>query len=111
MGLGTAPTYKGGRKKTGPEDDLSALGIKGNTRRREKPRLMARDSAQGEPPLNLPGVGVAGLGGERTSYPEETIVGDMAGQGKMRGLPTTNDSGEISLVYRQVCCMPPPHRL
>ncbi|QPG96042.1 hypothetical protein C2857_002954 [Epichloe festucae Fl1] len=101
MGLGSAPTYKGGRKKTGPEDDLSALGIKGNTRRRVKPRLTARDSAQGESPLNLPGVGVAGLGGERTSYPEETIVGDMAGQGKMRGLPTTNDNGEISLVYRQ----------
>lgn len=93
MGLGKAPRYNGGRNPTGPVDPAEE---QGDTR-----KLRARDSF-----LNLPLIGFLGLGGKRTSYPEETIVGDYAGMGKDKGLPTTDDKGVIELVYRQVCpCM------
>ena len=51
---------------------------------------------------NLPGIGALGFGGRRHAWPEETIVGDTAGQGATSGLPTTDDDGIISMIYRQV---------
>lgn len=51
---------------------------------------------------NLPVVGALGFGGRRHAWPKETIVGDTAGQGATSGLPTTDDDGIISMIYRQV---------
>lgn len=100
MGLGQAPRYTGGRKSTGKEDPFV------NTKRKRGSRkLRAGDNF-----LDLPLIGLLGLGGKRTSYPEETIVGDSAGVGKEKGLPTTTDDGVIEVVYRQVsplqACIP-----
>lgn len=98
MGLGQAPRYTGGRKPTGKEDPIES----GRKRRREEhvSRITALFSRQSI--ISLPLVGFLGFGGKRTSYPVETIVGDSAGKGKTDGLPTTNDNGELILVYRQV---------
>ncbi|KAK2616932.1 hypothetical protein QQS21_000020 [Conoideocrella luteorostrata] len=110
MGVGTAPTYKGGSNPTGKEDDLKSFGIQSReehsderrAERREENRIVARQNRGGNSIFSLPVIGVAGVGGNRTMYSVETIVGDYAGQGKTDGLPTTNDNGEIELVYRQV---------
>lgn len=100
MGLGEAPRYTGGGKPTGKTDKVPSE--ESEMRRREQHSgpttgLFARQSF-----LSLPIIGFLGLGGKRTSYPEETIVGDSTGKGKTEGLPTTNDKGELDLVYRQV---------
>lgn len=98
MGLGKAQRYTGGGKSTGKADNVPSEEMK--QRREHKSRaggLFQRQSI-----LSLPIIGFLGLGGKRTSYPVETIVGDYAGKGKTDGLPTTNDNGELDLVYRQV---------
>lgn len=59
---------------------------------------------------NFPGIGVLGFGGKRHAWPKETIVSDTAGQGATTGLPTTDDDGTISMIYRQVSCDFEVHR-
>ncbi|KAJ6785567.1 hypothetical protein PWT90_10646 [Aphanocladium album] len=107
MGLSTAPKYSGGRKSTGAKDPFEEEAGKKRRHERRHERRQAHDEhveslfrRQGF--LNLPLVGFLGLGGERKTYKEETIVGDYAGWGKDHGLPTTDDSGKLSLIYRQV---------
>lgn len=105
MGLSTAPKYTGGRTFTGKVDPVEEEGKK--RRRAENDRhleaLFSKRAGPGFSPLNLPIVGFLGLGGNRTSYNNETIVSDYAGRGKTDGLPTTDDDNTISCVYRQVC--------
>lgn len=98
MGRGNnAPTNSGASGAVGVEDDLSAQ----RNQRREEHMNEMRDTFSSF--LNLPGIGALGLGGKPSSFPKETLVGDMAGQGAVKGMPTSNDDGDISLVYRQVC--------
>ncbi len=100
FGKGQAPQYKGGKASTGEEDDLSGLN-KLMSQRRDEHKEYIRQVSGGF--WNLPVIGTLGLGGKRTQYPTENIVQTMAGQGKEKGLPTSNDKGEVSVVYRQVC--------
>jgi hypothetical protein len=100
FGTGQAPQYQGGRASTGAEDDLSGL-AKLQSQRREEHKQYVRQVSGGF--WNLPVVGTLGLGGKRTEYPTENIVQTMAGQGKDKGLPTADDNGEVSVIYRQVC--------
>lgn len=99
MGRGKAPRYTGGKKSTGKADEFE----EDRHRRREEYDLHAHELFSRDSFLNLPIIGALGLGGNRTYYPVETIVGDYAGRGKRHGLPTTDDNGQISLIYRQVC--------
>ncbi|KFY95773.1 hypothetical protein V500_02661 [Pseudogymnoascus sp. VKM F-4518 (FW-2643)] len=102
MGLGTAPRYTGGRQSTGEADDLSQFGFASRVKRREEYDLHAHELFSRDSSLNGPLVGGLGSGGDRTSYPVETIVGDYTGWGKDHGLPTTDDKDQISLIYRQI---------
>ncbi|OBT68968.1 hypothetical protein VE03_01435 [Pseudogymnoascus sp. 23342-1-I1] len=102
MGSGTAPRYTGRRRSTGKEDDTRAFGLTGRVERREEydrhaTKLFSRDGSS-----NPAIVGALGSGGDMTYYPVETIVGDYAGRGRKHGLPTTDDNGEISLIYRRI---------
>ncbi len=102
MGHGNnVPTNKGTSGATGVEDDIPANILNSQrAQRREEHMNEMRGVFSGL--FNLPVIGVLGLGGKPTSYPTETIVGDMAGQGAEKGMPTSNDNGEVSLIYRQV---------
>lgn len=117
IGLGTAPKYTGGRTFTSPdkkEDDLDAQASAGSPKCRaaydhHADLLFGKREPSANPVgdaigigLSLPQIGFLGLGGNRTLYPEETIVGDYTGYGKDNGLPTTDDDNTISVVYRQV---------
>lgn len=103
MGRGSAPENEGASGAAGYEDDLSAQlygGSQHRTQRREEHMNEMRAMFSGL--FNLPGVGLLGLGGKPTSYAKETLIGDTWGQGATSGLPTTDENGDISLVYRQV---------
>ncbi|KYK58479.1 cell surface protein [Drechmeria coniospora] len=90
-----APANKGAQSSVGKEDALPGLLQRREERKRQIGNLFSGIA-------NLPVVGVAGLGGVRKDYPVETVVRDSAGQGAKRGLPTCDDDGVISGVYRQV---------
>lgn len=51
---------------------------------------------------NLPVIGFASLGGTPKYYPTETMLKDTAGAGASQGLPTPDENGIVSMVYRQV---------
>lgn len=102
MGLGAASKYTGGRQSTGEPDPLEREGFSGRRKRHEEHEQHAHTLFARQSFLNLPTIGFLGLGGKRTTYPEETIVGSYSGFGKDHGLPTTDDPGKISLIYRQV---------
>ncbi|KAJ3478519.1 hypothetical protein NLG97_g8558 [Lecanicillium saksenae] len=76
MGVGPVPRYSKGRQSTGQEDPKPSGGF---------------------PLLDL-----ISFGCKRRLYDHETIISDNEGKGKDSGLPTTNDQGEISFVYRVV---------
>lgn len=80
MGLGSPPTYSKGRTSTGKDDPAAS---------------------KGNPIFDL-----LSFGCKRRLYDHETIISDYQGKGKDVGLPTTNDQGEISFVYRVVCIRP-----
>lgn len=96
MGNNNAPTNQGASGAVGVEDDLTA----GLRQRREEHKRQIGSL------FNLPVIGVLGMGGQRKTYPTETLVADMTGQGLSKGLPTADDNGEIKLVYRQVRLVP-----
>lgn len=102
MGTGpnSAPTNKGASGSVGVEDDIREA----RQRREEHKRQFGFGSGLFE---NLPGVGALGLGGKKNSFETETIVADTAGQGASSGLPTSDDKGVVSMVYRQVNKPPP----
>ncbi|CEJ82082.1 hypothetical protein VHEMI02172 [[Torrubiella] hemipterigena] len=91
----SVPTNKGASGSVGVEDDLSGL----RNQRREEHK---RQFGQGSGFFNLPGLGALGMGGKKSNFATETIVADTAGEGAKSGLPTSDDSGVVSLVYRQV---------
>ncbi|OAA52035.1 cell surface protein (Mas1) [Metarhizium rileyi] len=99
MGIGPRPpTNKGASDSVGVEDDLSALSsIK---QRREEYKRQMSNFFQGI--ANLPIVGTLGVGGNRNTYPVETLNGDMRGEGAQHGLPTCDEDGVVNLVYRQI---------
>ncbi|KAG5970660.1 hypothetical protein E4U55_001519 [Claviceps digitariae] len=100
MGSGNAlPANKGAQSSTGVEDDLGGLFGSAKDRRDEHKRQMS-DLFSGLG--NMPIIGVIGAGGERKTWPVETINGDMRGQGAQKGLPTADENGVVSLVYRQI---------
>ncbi|KAJ3478623.1 hypothetical protein NLG97_g8528 [Lecanicillium saksenae] len=100
MGRGNdAPTNEGTSGAAGYEDDLSGLFGTRHQRREEHLKEMRSIFS---PFLNLPIIGGIGLGGKINNYEKETIVGDMAGQGASKGLPTSDDQGIINLIYRQI---------
>jgi len=101
MGLGPAPRYIGGRNPTGKTDNFESFGLESHHIKREadashNPQRTKRGA------FDLPVTGGLGIRGERTSYDQETTVGDSTGRGKDEGLPTTDDLGQITLIYRQV---------
>ncbi|KYK59099.1 cell surface protein [Drechmeria coniospora] len=112
-GAGTAQRNKGANGATGQEDDLSALG-RSRQRREEHKRQIGKlfggagagaGAGLGGLLGGLGGAGrgsAAGGGGKKSNFAEETMVADTAGQGATSGLPTTNDQGEISMVFRQI---------
>ncbi|OAA48808.1 cell surface protein (Mas1) [Cordyceps fumosorosea ARSEF 2679] len=102
MGRGSkVATNNGASGATGVEDSIPAnILTQQRAQRREEHMNEMRGVFSGI--FNLPVVGVLGLGGTPKDYPKETIVGDMAGQGAEKGMPTSNDNGEVSLIYRQV---------
>ncbi|KAG5990649.1 hypothetical protein E4U43_004224 [Claviceps pusilla] len=100
MGTGNPlPANKGAESSTGVEDNLSGLFGSAKDRRDEHKR-QAGDLFSGLG--NLPIIGVIGGGGDKKTYPVETINGDMRGQGAQKGLPTADENGTISLIYRQI---------
>lgn len=100
MGSGTSlPKNKGAADSVGIEDDLSGLFGGAKDRREEHKRQMS-DLFQGLG--KLPVINVIGFGGNRKTWPVETLNGDMRGQGAVKGLPTPDARGVISLVYRQI---------
>ncbi|KJZ74364.1 hypothetical protein HIM_06174 [Hirsutella minnesotensis 3608] len=103
MSKAPAPTNKGPASGVGVEDDLSGL-QKLPMQRREEQRAERRENHKRQMMnlFNLPIIGVAGIGGQRNTYPTETMVQDMSGQGGQKGLPTSDDKGQISMVYRQI---------
>ncbi|KAJ2982030.1 hypothetical protein NQ176_g1658 [Zarea fungicola] len=76
MGLADAPKYTKGSQSTGKEDPDQTKGFSF--------------------------LGLLSFGGKRRLYNKETIVGDHHGLGRVYGLPTTNDRGEITFVYRLI---------
>ncbi|KAG5934221.1 hypothetical protein E4U59_006355 [Claviceps monticola] len=100
MGTGAAlPSNKGAQSSTGVEDNLGGLFGSAKDRRDEYKRQMG-DLFSGL--SGLPIIGVVGGGGDRKTYPVETLNGDMRGQGAEKGLPTADDNGVVNLVYRQI---------
>ncbi|KAG6018458.1 hypothetical protein E4U41_003884 [Claviceps citrina] len=103
MGTGNAlPSNKGAQSATGVEDNLQGLqGLFGGAKeRREEHRRQMGNMFSGIG--NLPIIGVLGTGGDRKTWPVETMNGDMRGQGAQKGLPTADENGVVSLVYRQI---------
>lgn len=119
---GSAPTNNGASGAVGVEDDLSGL----KTRREEHKRQFGIGSgffgnllgggdkangagagagaAGGAAGGALGGLlgGLGGGGGQKSSFAKETIVSDTAGEGASNGLPTSDDKGVVSMVFRQV---------
>lgn len=94
---GDAPTNQGSSGAGAGEDNLFTQLMSQRRQRREEHLNEMRGLFD-----NLGGL-LGGSFGKMSNYAQETIVGDMYGQGAEHGLPTTDDNGDISLVYRQVC--------
>ncbi|KAI9158229.1 hypothetical protein HJFPF1_06220 [Paramyrothecium foliicola] len=100
MGTGGAnavPTNNGSASSVGQEDDLSGLQELRNQRNEQRKRQIGGLLG------GLMGGGRGGNAqGQASSLPAETFVADSAGSGAAGGLPTCSDSGEVTLVYRQI---------
>ncbi|KIE02669.1 cell surface protein (Mas1), partial [Metarhizium majus ARSEF 297] len=99
MGTGNPPPRnKGASDSVGVEDNLQ--GLLTPKERRANEMSMMEKIFRGA--TSLPIVGTLGLGGTPKRYPVETINADMRGQGAKSGLPTADDNGVVSVVYRQI---------
>lgn len=120
---GKAPTNKGASGSVGQEDDLSGLKQRRAEYRRQLGQLFggllggaggaaggaAGGKAAGGAAGGLGGLlgglgGAAGGGGKKNNAAPESMVADTAGMGSAQGLPTADQNGEVSLVFRQVRC-------
>lgn len=120
-----APTNNGASGSVGQEDDLSGLQQRRAEYRRQLGQLFggllgggggaggkaaggaggAGGAAGGLGGL-LGGLGgAAGGGGKKNNAAPESMVADTAGMGTAQGLPTADQNGEVSMVFRQVCSM------
>ncbi|KHO01868.1 cell surface protein (Mas1) [Metarhizium album ARSEF 1941] len=109
MGMGGAPpTNRGAASSVGVEDaipnltGLSGLALPKQRRGAYKRQISNPLSGLGGSFYNLPIIGVAGMGGQRNTYPRETMNADSRGKGATCGLPTPDAKGVVHLVYRQV---------
>lgn len=124
MGTGAnAPTNNGAADSVGVEDDVSDLPGGAARRRAERKRQIsnlfsgllggggnddADDAGAAGGGGGLGGAlggltGGLGGGGSKAEFAQETSVADTAGAGATEGLPTCSDTGEVSMVFRQVC--------
>ncbi|KAJ6790138.1 hypothetical protein PWT90_05313 [Aphanocladium album] len=105
-------TNQGNSGSTGVEDSIpssltTSWGRMAN-HNRNVGMMMARDQDSGtfgnifKSIANLPILGFGGIGGRPTNYPVEKLVADTAGNGATSGLPTPDENGILSLVWRQV---------
>lgn len=109
-GGNNAPTNNGASGAAGVEDDLSGLkGAAGGNRNNNSARKrqiadlfkgILGGGGDGNGKTGL--AGLAGGGGKKNNFKAETLVADTAGDGATSGLPTADDNGEISMVFRQV---------
>ncbi|OAA48433.1 cell surface protein (Mas1) [Metarhizium rileyi] len=104
MSNGTnAPTNNGASGAAGQEDDLSQL-----QQNQQRQQRRDEDKRQLGRLMNILGGGraggaggAAGRGNKNNAGPE-TMVADTAGEGASNGLPTANENGEVTVVYRQI---------
>lgn len=112
----TAPKNNGASGAVGQEDDLS--GLPGGAAKRHEERKRQLDKLFGGLLGGAGGgagnggkkggqTGLAGLlggggDGKKSNFPAETMVADTAGMGSSQGLPTSDNNGVVSLVYRQI---------
>lgn len=130
---GSAPTNDGASGAVGQEDDISGLQTRREEHKRQfgigsgffgnlvgggdKAKGAGADAGAGAGAGALGGL-LGGLGGglggalggggagKKTSFAKETIVSDTAGEGASKGLPTSDDKGVVSMVFRQVRFQP-----
>lgn len=106
-GANSAPTNNGASGATGTEDDLSGLPAGAAQRNDERKRQLGQlfggllgGGGGGGGATGL--AGLTGGGGTKNNFAQESMVADTAGSGSTQGLPTSDDSGVVSMVYRQV---------
>ncbi|KAK9435665.1 cell surface protein (Mas1) [Metarhizium brunneum] len=101
-----APTNNGASGAAGQEDDLSALQQQRQQRREEEKRqlsqLLGGGKANGGGGLLGGLLGGGGGAGKQTNAAPESMVADTAGQGSSQGLPTADENGEVTMVFRQI---------
>lgn len=106
-----APTNNGASGAAGQEDDLSALQQQRQQRREEEKRqlgqLLGGGKANGGGGLLGGLLGGGGGAGKQTNAAPESMVADTAGQGSSQGLPTADENGEVTMVFRQVRILTP----
>lgn len=108
----TAPTNNGASGSVGQEDDLSGLPAGAAKRHEERKRqlgklfggLLGGGGGDGDKGAATGIGGLLGGGGDgkKSNFPAETMVADTAGMGSTQGLPTSDNSGVVSMVYRQI---------
>lgn len=110
MGTSKVAATNAGQTGVGEEDDLSGLG--GRQQRRDARKMYVRgllDGIRGNAKGGAAG-GVGGLlgglggggGGTKGNLPAERSVADTMGMGTKNGLPTADDQGMVTMVFRQV---------
>ncbi|GAB0132431.1 hypothetical protein EsDP_00000868 [Epichloe bromicola] len=107
------PTNNGTSGSIGQEDDLSGLGKQRQQRRDEYKRQLGQlfgllggggggGGRAGGAGGKKNGRGGGGGGGNKNNAPAESMIADTSGQGAKQGLPTADENGEVSLVFRQI---------
>jgi hypothetical protein len=100
-GNAPVPTNNGSDASVGVEDDLSGLQSARNARNSERKRQLGQLFGGLLGGGGRGGAGGAGAG-TKQNLAAESFVADSAGSGAETGLPTASDSGEVTLVYRQI---------
>lgn len=109
------PTNNGASGSVGQEDDLSQLQQRRDEYKRQIGQLFGNllgggggGKGNGGGGGGLGGLlgGAAGAGGKKNNAGPESMVADTAGMGAAQGLPTADENGEVSMVFRQVCLVP-----
>ncbi len=115
-GANSAPTNNGASGATGKEDDLSGLPAGAAKRNDERKRQLGQlfgglfgGGGGGNGATGL--AGLTGGGGDKNDFAQESMVADTAGSGATQGMPTADDNGVVSMVYRQVRRLDPQQHL